>query len=97
MSTTTAPSFLQYQVNQGVKPTGGLEGLSEKLIDQHWKLYEGYVTNSNLLNKSIWDAAEAGTEINKPNIAELQRRFGIQSNDRVDSAGEADSVVGKGR
>ena len=29
--------------------------------------------------------------------SQLQRRVGIQSNDRVDSAGEADSVVGKGR
>ena len=79
---STAMPYAAYEVQQTLKP-GALEGLSAKLIDQHWKLYEGYVTNTNLLNKSIWDALDAGTEINKPTIAEMQRRLGFEYNGMV--------------
>jgi len=71
-----------YEVQQSLKPKS-LEGLSEKLLDQHWKLYEGYVTNTNFLNKAIWEALESGTEINKPPIAEMQRRLGFEYNGMV--------------
>src|SRR5690242_15425358 len=79
MPTLTVPS---YEVQQSLKP-GKLDGLSEKLLDQHWKLYEGYVTNTNALNKLIREASDAGTEINKPNLAEMQRRLGFEYNGMV--------------
>lgn len=82
MTTATEIQILQYKVNQSVKP-GALEGLSEKLLEQHWKLYEGYVTNSNFLNNAIWEALKSGGEVNKPNLAELQRRFGFEYNGMV--------------
>jgi len=79
---TNALPYPAYEVQQSLKPKT-LEGLSEKLIDQHWKLYEGYVTNTNFLNKGIWEALEAGTEINKPSVAEMQRRLGFEYNGMV--------------
>jgi len=79
---TAEAQILQYKVNQGVKP-GALEGLSEKLIEQHWKLYEGYVSNVNGLNNAIGEALKTGGEMNKPNLAELQRRFGFEYNGMV--------------
>jgi len=81
MPATPIP-YPAYEVQQTLKPKA-LEGLSEKLIDQHWKLYEGYVTNTNLLNKSLWSALDAGTEINKPTVAEMQRRLGFEYNGMV--------------
>ena len=82
MSTATTTTYPSYEVQQQLKPKA-LEGLSEKLIDQHWKLYEGYVTNTNLLNKAIAEAIDAGTEVNKPAVAELQRRLGFEYNGMV--------------
>ncbi len=77
--TIAAPS---YKVQQSLKPQK-LEGLSEKMMDQHWKLYDGYVTNTNFLNKAIWDAVDSGADVNKPPIAELQRRLGFEYNGMV--------------
>ena len=39
----------EYSVRAELKPKG-LAGISEDQIAQHWKLYEGYVKNVNLLN-----------------------------------------------
>jgi Fe-Mn family superoxide dismutase len=82
MPITAEAQAVQYKANQSVKPSA-LDGLSEKLLEQHWKLYEGYVTNSNLLNNAIHDALKSGAEINKPNLAEMQRRFGFEYNGMV--------------
>jgi hypothetical protein len=82
MRDTTRMPYAAYEVRQDIKPKD-LQGLSEKLIDQHWKLYEGYVTNTNLLNKLIWDTAEAGKELNKAEYSEMQRRLGFEYNGMV--------------
>lgn len=74
--------YAAYQVRQELKPKN-VEGLSEKLIDQHWKLYEGYVTNTNLLNKLIWDTADANKELNNAEHSEIQRRLGFEYNGMV--------------
>src|SRR5687768_15890832 len=74
--------YAAYQVRQDLKPKD-VEGLSEKLIDQHWKLYEGYVTNTNLLNKLIWDVADADKELNNAEQSEIQRRLGFEYNGMV--------------
>lgn len=82
MTQTAQNPYAAYKVRQDLKPKD-LDGLSEKLIDQHWKLYEGYVTNTNLLNKLVWDAAEAGQELNNAKHAEIQRRLGFEYNGMV--------------
>ncbi len=69
-------------MRQDLKPKG-LDGLSEKLIDQHWKLYEGYVTNTNLLNKLVWDVADSKKELNNAEHSEIQRRLGFEYNGMV--------------
>ena len=82
MSDTNQMPYAAYKVRQELKPKD-LEGFSEKAIDQHWKLYEGYVTNTNLLNKLVWDTAEADQELNHAEHAETQRRLGFEYNGMV--------------
>lgn len=82
MSQTMQIPYAAYQVRQELKPKE-VEGLSERLLDEHWKLYEGYVTNTNLLNKLIWDVLESGAELNNARSSELQRRLGFEYNGMV--------------
>lgn len=49
----------------------GLEGFSEKLLKNHFTLYEGYVANVNKLTDFLKKA-----EFDTPAYAELKRRFG---------------------
>jgi Fe-Mn family superoxide dismutase len=62
------------------KWTLSLDGLSEKQLEQHYKLYEGYVNNTNLLNKKIAEQLKAGAAGTNPDIAELRRRLGFEYN-----------------
>ncbi len=82
MIQTTQNPYVTYKVREELKPKG-LEGLSEKLIDEHWKLYKGYVTNTNLLNKLVWDVAESAKELNNAEHSEIQRRLGFEYNGMV--------------
>jgi Fe-Mn family superoxide dismutase len=82
MSQTLEIPYATYQVRKDLKPKS-IEGLSEKLIDQHWKLYEGYVTNVNLLNKLVWDVLDSNKELNNAATSEIQRRFGFEYNGMV--------------
>lgn len=57
----------------------GLEGFSDQLLNNHFALYQGYVTNANKLA----DALNALLKENKaatPEYAELKRRFGWEYN-----------------
>lgn len=58
---------------------GELSGISAKSIEEHKKLYAGYVKNANLILDSI-DALGADAEKNAYAIGELQRRFGFEFN-----------------
>ena len=53
----------------------GLTGFSNQLLQNHFKLYQGYVTNTNKLMELL-AKAEPGT----PEFAELKRRFGWEFN-----------------
>lgn len=53
----------------------GLTGFSNQLLQNHFKLYQGYVTNTNKLIELL-AKAEPGT----PEFAELTRRFGWEFN-----------------
>ncbi len=53
----------------------GLKGFSDQLLQNHFKLYQGYVANTNKLMELL-DKLEPGT----PEYSELQRRFGWEFN-----------------
>lgn len=53
----------------------GASGFSDQLLQNHFTLYEGYITNTNKLLELL-QTKEIGT----PEYAELQRRFGWEWN-----------------
>jgi Fe-Mn family superoxide dismutase len=55
-----------------------LKGLSQKQIDIHLALYEGYVKHSNLILSKIEELRANNAEENAFLIAELRRRFGFE-------------------
>ncbi|MEK9182205.1 MAG: Fe-Mn family superoxide dismutase [Patescibacteria group bacterium] len=54
-----------------------LKGISAKNIEEHLKLYAGYVKNSNLILEKIEELSK-DAEKNAYVLAELQRRFGFE-------------------
>ena len=78
---STVP-YANYEVKKNLKPKG-LVGLSEKLIDQHWSLYEGYVNNVNLLDKMVWECLQEGRLLQAPPFSELERRLGFEYNGMI--------------
>jgi len=54
-----------------------LSGISMKSVEEHLKLYNGYVTNANLILSKM---AEYGVDAEKNNyiLSELQRRFSFE-------------------
>jgi Fe-Mn family superoxide dismutase len=63
----------------------GLTGISDETLAMHFKLYEGYVTNTNLLNEQINGLIGEGT-LDPTKVAafsELRRRYGFEYNGMV--------------
>ena len=54
-----------------------LKGISAKNIEEHLKLYAGYVKNSNLILEKIEELSK-DAEKNAYILSELQRRFGFE-------------------
>lgn len=54
-----------------------LKGISDKTVQDHIKLYEGYVKNTNLILQKIEELAQ-DSEKNAYALAEVQRRFGFE-------------------
>jgi Fe-Mn family superoxide dismutase len=54
-----------------------LKGISSKTIEEHLKLYAGYVNNSNLIFDKLSEL-KSNPEKNGYILAELQRRFGFE-------------------
>lgn len=59
-----------------------LTGISKKNIEEHLKLYAGYVKNTNLIFSKI-EELRADAEKNAYSIGELQRRLGFEFNGMV--------------
>jgi superoxide dismutase, Fe-Mn family len=62
-----------------------LEGISNETLAMHFKLYEGYVTNTNTLNEKIAALLKDG-QLDPANMAafsELKRRYGFEYNGMV--------------
>ncbi len=61
----------------------GLQGISDKTLEVHFGLYEGYVKNTNLLNEQIAGKIGAGPAGSDPGFAEITRRLGFEYNGMV--------------
>ena len=62
-----------------------LNGISNQTLEMHFKLYEGYVTNTNTLNEKIASLVkESGVApADMPVYSELTRRLGFEYNGMV--------------
>lgn len=60
----------------------GLNGISDKTLEMHFKLYEGYVKETNNLNEKIAEFLEDGKvdQDEMPLYSELKRRLGFEYN-----------------
>lgn len=58
---------------------GELKGISAKTIEEHLKLYVGYVKHSNLILEKI-EELTVDSEKNAYALGEVQRRFGFEYN-----------------
>jgi Fe-Mn family superoxide dismutase len=63
----------------------GLNGISDKTLEMHFKLYEGYVKNTNTLNEKIADFMKDGRvdQEEMPAYSEITRRLGFEYNGMV--------------
>jgi Fe-Mn family superoxide dismutase len=73
----------------------GLNGISAEQIDQHLKLYAGYVKNTNTLNEQIGELVRAG-DTASPRVGELTRRLGFEYNGMRLHEYYFDNMVGGG-
>jgi Fe-Mn family superoxide dismutase len=64
---------------------GGLQGISDRSLEMHFKLYEGYVKGVNSLNAKITDILKDGKVDQEeiPAYSELTRRLGFEYNGMV--------------
>jgi|SRR3989344_2128184 len=62
-------------IAQNYKHLLGLDGFSDKALEAHFTLYEGYVTNTNKLSDELTSMLKGSRETTLQ-FAELKRRFG---------------------
>lgn len=70
-----------YEAKITLKPTE-LSGISKDQIAQHWKLYEGYVANTNALLEELRTLRKGGKG-GTPTYTDRRRRFGFEYNGLV--------------
>src|SRR5215210_6571484 len=63
----------------------GLNGISDQTLEMHFKLYEGYVSNTNILTEKIKETLKDGKVDHEemPAYSELTRRLGFEYNGMV--------------
>src|SRR3970040_2182519 len=63
----------------------GLRGISDRTLEMHLALYEGYVKATNDLNEHIFNLIKDGTvdQEEMPAYSELTRRLGFEYNGMV--------------
>ena len=74
-----------------------LKGISKNTIEEHIKLYSGYVKHANLILEQIEELRKQGPEISPSTtytINELQRRFSFEFNGMVNHQYYFNSFVG---
>ena len=55
----------------------GMQGISDETLYNHFKLYQGYVSNTNLLTEKTTQLLDQGQE-KTPEFAEMRRRLGFE-------------------
>src|SRR5918998_2465545 len=75
--------FGAYQVKQF--NLSGLKGISDQTLEMHFKLYEGYVKETNKLTEKIAEFLQDGKvdQEEMPAYSELTRRLGFEYNGMV--------------
>src|SRR3954462_6210100 len=78
MSTTTSYKARQFNLS-------GLKGISDQTLEMHFKLYEGYVKETNNLTEKISEFLQDGKvdQEEMPAYSELTRRLGFEYNGMV--------------
>ena len=78
MSTTGSYKARQFNLS-------GLNGISDQTLEMHFKLYEGYVKETNNLTQRITDFIKDGNvdQEEMPAYSELTRRLGFEYNGMV--------------
>lgn len=78
MSTNTTYQVQQFNLS-------GLKGISDKTLDMHFKLYEGYVKETNRLTEKIAEFLKDGQvdQEEMPAYSEFTRRLGFEANGMV--------------
>jgi len=66
-------------------PLSGLTGISDKTLEVHFKLYEGYVKETNRLAEKIAEFLKDGKvdQEEMPAYSEIKRRLGFENNGMV--------------
>src|SRR3989442_950902 len=66
-------------------PLSGLKGISDRTLEMHFKLYEGYVKETNRLTEELAEFLEDGQvdQDEMPAYSELKRRLGFEYNGMV--------------
>jgi Fe-Mn family superoxide dismutase len=66
-------------------PLNGLKGISDRTLEVHFKLYEGYVKETNRLTEALAEFLEDGRvdQDEMPAYSELKRRLGFEYNGMV--------------
>lgn len=64
---------------------GGLQGISDETLEMHFKLYQGYVKETNKLSEKIEEFIKDGNvdQEEMPAYSELTRRLGFEFNGMV--------------
>src|SRR5512145_1715464 len=78
MSTTGSYKARQFNLS-------GLKGISDQTLEMHFKLYEGYVKETNNLTERITEFIKDGKvdQEEMPAYSELTRRLGFEYNGMV--------------
>jgi superoxide dismutase, Fe-Mn family len=78
MSTTTSYQAREFNLS-------ALKGISDQTLEMHFKLYEGYVKETNKLSEAIYKFIQDGQvdQEEMPAYSELTRRLGFEYNGMV--------------
>src|SRR5712692_4109536 len=61
-----------------------LKGISDKTLEMHFKLYEGYVQNTNKLTEQLQELASSGQAAStNPAFSEITRGLGFEYNGMI--------------
>ncbi len=78
-TSTSTTTLAKYQVKNFDSLLGNVKGLDDDLLKMHFKLYEGYVNNSNLVLQKLQSLTDQG-QSRTPEFAGLKRILGWEFN-----------------